>query len=38
MPFQYEQNVEAEDGNNIYLTIDEIAVHLRKYMKQNCGQ
>lgn len=23
MPFQYEQNVESEDGNNVYLTIDE---------------
>ena len=23
MPFRYEQNVESEDGNNVYLTIDE---------------
>ncbi|MGN0502836.1 MAG: penicillin-binding transpeptidase domain-containing protein [Ruminococcus sp.] len=35
MPFQYEQNVEAEDGNNIYLTIDETVQSIcEKYMKQ----
>lgn len=35
MPFQYEQNIEAEDGNNIYLTIDEnIQSICEKYMQQ----
>lgn len=35
MPFQYEQNIEAEDGNNIYLTIDEnIQSICEKYMSQ----
>ena len=35
MPFQYEQNVAAEDGNNIYLTIDETVQSIcEKYMKQ----
>ena len=35
MPFQYEQNVDAEDGNNIYLTIDETIQSIcEKYMKQ----
>lgn len=35
MPFQYEQNVEAEEGNSIYLTIDEtIQAICEKYMKQ----
>lgn len=35
MPFQYEQNVEAEEGNNIYLTIDETIQSIcEKYMKQ----
>ena len=35
MPFQYEQNVDAEDGNNIYLTIDETVQSIcEKYMKQ----
>lgn len=35
MPFQYEQSVEAEDGNNIYLTIDETVQSIcEKYMKQ----
>lgn len=35
MPFQYEQNIEAEDGNNIYLTIDETVQSIcEKYMKQ----
>lgn len=35
MPFQYEQNVEAENGNNIYLTIDETIQSIcEKYMKQ----
>lgn len=35
MPFQYEQNVEAEDGNSIYLTIDETVQSIcEKYMKQ----
>ena len=33
--FQYEQNIEAEDGNNIYLTIDEnIQSICEKYMQQ----
>lgn len=35
MPFQYEQNIDAEDGNNIYLTIDETIQSIcEKYMKQ----
>lgn len=35
MPFQYEQNIESEDGNNIYLTIDETIQSIcEKYMKQ----
>ena len=35
MPFQYEQSVDAEDGNNIYLTIDETVQSIcEKYMKQ----
>ena len=35
MPFEYEQNVDAENGNNIYLTIDETVQSIcEKYMKQ----
>ncbi len=35
MPFQYEQNVDSEDGNNIYLTIDSTVQSIcEKYMKQ----
>lgn len=35
MPFQYEQNVEAEDGNNLYLTIDSTIQSIcEKYMAQ----
>lgn len=35
MPFQYEQNIASEDGNNIYLTIDETVQSIcEKYMKQ----
>ena len=35
MPFQYEQNIEAENGNNLYLTIDEnIQSICEKYMRQ----
>ena len=35
MPFQYEQNVDAKDGNNITLTIDETIQSIaEKYMKQ----
>lgn len=35
MPFQYEQNVEAQEGHSIYLTIDEtIQAICEKYMKQ----
>lgn len=35
MPFEYEQNEDAEDGNNIYLTIDETVQSIcEKYMKQ----
>ena len=35
MPFQYEQSVDSEDGNNVYLTIDETAQSIcEKYMKQ----
>ena len=35
MPFQFEQNVESQDGNNIYLTIDEgIQSICEKHMAQ----
>ncbi len=35
MPFQFEQNVESEDGNNIYLTIDKnIQSICEKYMAE----
>ena len=35
MPFQYEQNIASEDGNNIYLTIDETIQSIcEKYMAQ----
>lgn len=35
MPYAYEQNVDAEDGNNVYLTIDETIQSIcEKYMKQ----
>lgn len=35
MPFQYEQNVESEDGNNVYLTIDETIQSIcEKYMQR----
>lgn len=35
MPFQYEQNVDSEDGNNIYLTIDETIQSIcEKYMQK----
>lgn len=35
MPFQYEQNIDSEDGNNIYLTIDQnIQSICEKYMAQ----
>lgn len=35
MPFRYEQNVESEDGNNVYLTIDEIIQSIcEKYMQK----
>lgn len=35
MPFQYEQNIEAKDGNNVYLTIDaNIQSICEKYMAQ----
>ncbi len=35
MPFQYKQNVDAKDGNNITLTIDETIQSIaEKYMKQ----
>ena len=35
MPFQYEQNVQSEDGNNVYLTIDEgIQSICEKHMAQ----
>lgn len=35
MPFQYEQNVDSEDGNNVYLTIDETIQSIcEKYMQK----
>lgn len=35
MPFRYEQNVESENGNNVYLTIDETIQSIcEKYMQK----
>ena len=35
MPFRYEQNVESDDGNNVYLTIDETIQSIcEKYMQK----
>ncbi len=35
MPFKYEQKVDAQDGNNLVLTIDEKVQHtMEKYLKQ----
>ena len=35
MPFKYEQKVDAQDGNNLVLTIDEKIQHtMEKYVKQ----
>lgn len=35
MPFRYEQNVESEDGDNVYLTIDETIQSIcEKYMQK----
>lgn len=35
MPFRYEQNIESEDGNNVYLTIDETIQSIcEKYMQK----
>ena len=35
IPFRYEQNVESEDGNNVYLTIDETIQSIcEKYMQK----
>lgn len=35
MPFEYEQKIEAQDGNNIILTIDETIQHImEKYLQQ----
>lgn len=35
MPFEYEQKIEAQDGNNIVLTIDETIQHImEKYLQQ----
>lgn len=35
MPFEYEQKIEAEDGNNLVLTIDENIQHImEKYLQQ----
>lgn len=36
MPFAYEQSVDAKDGNNLVLTIDEtVQAIVEKYMQQN---
>ncbi len=36
MPFEYEQNIDAEDGNSLVLTIDEtVQAIVEKYMAQN---
>jgi len=36
MPFAYEQSVDAKDGNNLVLTIDEtVQAVVEKYMQQN---
>ena len=35
MPFEYEQKIDAQDGNNIVLTIDETIQHImEKYVQQ----
>lgn len=35
MPFEYEQKIEAQDGNNLVLTIDENIQHImEKYLQQ----
>ncbi|MEE0858452.1 MAG: penicillin-binding transpeptidase domain-containing protein [Acutalibacteraceae bacterium] len=35
MPFEYEQKIDAQDGNNIVLTIDETIQHImEKYLQQ----
>lgn len=36
MPFRYEQNVESEDGNNVYLTIDETIQSICEKYMQKC--
>ena len=35
MPFQYEQEIPAQDGNNLVLTIDEVVQH---YLEKNLEQ
>lgn len=36
MPFNYEQNIDAQDGNNLVLTVDEtVQAIVEKYMTQN---
>ncbi|MEF2919035.1 MAG: penicillin-binding transpeptidase domain-containing protein [Acutalibacteraceae bacterium] len=36
MPFEYEQKIDAQDGNNIHLTIDENIQHImQKYVQQS---
>lgn len=32
MPFEYEQKIDAKDGNNISLTIDETIQHIMENM------
>ena len=39
MPFKYEQKVDAQDGNNIVLTIDEKIQHtMEKYLRQGIAE
>ena len=39
MPFKYEQKIDAQDGNNIVLTIDEKIQHtMEKYVRQGIAE
>ena len=39
MPFKYEQKIDAQDGNNIVLTIDEKIQHtMEKYLRQGIAE
>ena len=39
MPFEYEQQIDAEDGYNLHLTIDEVVQNiLEKYLEEGVEQ